>query len=203
MKNIICIFILLANCGVLTAQKNVFGENTVQISIANLKWFKTITSPSFGIFEPNTPTDVGVIKSESQRERSPFPPGGSLKTVFVYRVEFKNETGKKIKGIVWDYIFSDSNNEELERHEFYYPFKIGKNKTAKVENTSFLPPTQSVKIEDLGKDRRSSYIERAEIKCVVFDDNTMWKKAETEEKTCEKMRNFLWQREQRLRNLRY
>jgi hypothetical protein len=148
---IICLFLL--HSGVLSAQSN----ESPKISTGKLKWSKEIKVPPLFAFETQTFN---------------FPPDG-LAIYYLYQASFKDEGDKKIKGLVWDYIFEDvETKQELNRYQFYSPNKINKNESVTIQRSLVSPPTRIVNAKSLEKDNRSPYFERLEIKCVIYADNS-------------------------------
>ena len=72
-------------------------------------------SPSGGSSDSNVPDQASGVRSRDN-------------TFFQYSVEVANDGNKPIKAILWDYIITDSNNnEELGRHNFVSFEKVGRN----------------------------------------------------------------------------
>ena len=86
---------------------------------------------------------------------------------YVYRVTIQNNGARSIKGIEWDYVFSDpETNEELARHRFYSGTTCPLNKTKTLVGESLSPPTRVIAARLLY--RKHTYMERVEIRRVVY-----------------------------------
>ena len=145
-------------------------KESPQISLGKLKWKKTIAPPSVPTYEMEN------MRENNPREtvKNPFPPGG-LKIYYEYQALIRNTSKKKIEGISWEYIFYDSDSsQELDRHRFFSFETIGNLKSAFVRGVSYAPPSKIVSMQGLEKDKRSPYIERVEVRCVLYGDNSFW-----------------------------
>jgi hypothetical protein len=106
--------------------------------------------------------------------------------MFVYSLELKNGGPKAIKAIRWDYIITDSKTgEELGRHEFESLEKIGRDKTKRLNARSRMSPTRIVPIQVADK---GSTVERIALKCIVYEDGSLWQPAGTPSQLCEGIR---------------
>lgn len=96
---------------------------------------------------------------------------------YYYQADFTNQSGLKIKGIIWEYVFLDpATKKELGRHKIFSKTSIKKGKTDTVTAFRIKPPSGTISAEALGeKDRKKQYAERIEIKAVLFSDGTLWK----------------------------
>ena len=104
----------------------------------------------------------------------------------MYSLEIQNDGGKPIKAIRWNYIIFDSKtNEELGTHEFESFEKVGPNKAKSLTAKSRLSPTRVVPIQITDK---SATIERVVIKCVIYEDGTLWQASGMTEPVCEALR---------------
>ena len=141
------------------------------------------------------PANTGPSVDSSVKAESDSPSGDSSGTqdsqfgerqTFVYSVEVKNGGPKAIKAIRWDYVITDSKTgEELSRHEFESLEKIGRDKTKTLKAGSRISPTRIVPIQVSDK---GSTVERVALKCIVYDDGSLWQQAGTPSKLCEGVR---------------
>ena len=121
---------------------------------------------------------------------------------FVYETTFKNKSGRKIKGIAWQYIFSDIETKTvLQRHKFVWLNEISKDRTKTIRGYSQLPPTSLVGAGDLEKNIRSQYGERVEVSCIVFADKSFWKNGDASEAECKSLREGLEREEKENRRI--
>lgn len=159
------------------------GEMPPGITIRRYKWQQVGPAPSV---DPSWKAESdsasgGMSASEDSplfvERRGPF---------FVYSVEIQNDSGKPIKAIRWNYIIFDSQtNEELGTHEFESFEKVGRNKAKSLTAKSQLTPTRVVPIQVTDK---SATIERVVIKCVLYEDGTLWQAKGVIEPVCEALR---------------
>jgi hypothetical protein len=86
-----------------------------------------------------------------------------------------NDGTKPIKAILWDYIITDSsNNEELGRHNFVSFEKVGRNSVKGLRVRSRLSPSRVVTVQNTPSPGNSTVVERVILRCVVYDDGTLW-----------------------------
>ena len=94
---------------------------------------------------------------------------------FLYALEIQNDGSKPIKAIRWAYTILDSKtNEELGTHDFENFERVGRNKAKSFTAKSRVTPTRVVPIQVTDK---SSTIERVVVKCIVYEDGTVWQKS--------------------------
>lgn len=159
------------------------GELPPGITIRRYKWQQVGPGPSV---DPSwkaesDSTSGGTSSSEDSpafvERRGPF---------FLYTLEIQNAGGKPIKAIRWNYIIFDSKtNEELGTHEFESFEKVGPNKAKSLTAKSRLSPTRVVPIQITDK---SATIERVVIRCVIYEDGTLWQASGMTEPVCEALR---------------
>ena len=120
-------------------------------------------SPSGGgSSDPNVPDQASGVRSRDN-------------TFFQYSVEVANDGNKPIKAILWDYIITDStSNEELGRHNFVSFEKVGRNTVKALRVRSRLTPSRVVTVQNSPAPGNSTVIERVVLRCVVYDDGTLW-----------------------------
>lgn len=92
---------------------------------------------------------------------------------FVYRARVRNNADRNIKAIQWDYVFLDPiTNAELQRHTFYSEVKLRPGKTKLLVESSPTPPTRIIPLRLLFTDSSLTYIERVEIRSVIYADDS-------------------------------
>jgi hypothetical protein len=143
------------------------------------------------------PANAGPAVDSSIKAESDSPGGDSSGTTttdsqlgegrtFVYSVEVTNGGLKAIKAIRWDYLITDNKTgEELGRHEFESLEKIGRDKTKKLNARSRISPTRIVPVQGSDKD---STVERVALRCIVYEDGSLWQQAGTPPQLCEGIR---------------
>jgi len=127
----------------------------------------------------NTSSDPAQASGLSDRD-TPF---------FLYSVEVKNEGNKSIKAILWDYLIIDgSSKEELGRHEFVSFEKVSRNSVKNLTAKSRITPSRIVTVQDSPPPANLTVVERVMLKCVVYDDGTVWQQSPAWEQSCEALR---------------
>ena len=108
---------------------------------------------------------------------------------FLYSAEIQNNGTKSIKAIRWDYVIVDRNShEELGRHVFDNFEKIGNNKTKSLSARSRRPPTTVVRVPESGGSDKADVVETVTLKCVVYDDGSVWEQPGMPAKSCDSLR---------------
>jgi hypothetical protein len=156
------------------------------VAIRKYKWEKVGPAPSVdssmkaesdspsgsGSSDPNVPDQASGLRSRDN-------------TFFQYSVEVANDGNKPIKAILWDYIITDSsNNEELARHNFVSFEKVGRNSVKALRVRSRVSPSRVVTVQNTPPPGNSTTVERVIFRCVVYDDGTLWQQPGTNE-NCE------------------
>jgi hypothetical protein len=156
------------------------------VAIRKYKWEKIGPGPSIdssmkaesdspsggGSSDPNVPDQASALRSRDN-------------TFFQYSVEIANAGSKPIKAILWDYIITDSsNNEELARHNFVSFEKVGRNSVKALRVRSRLSPSRVVTVQNSPPPGNTTVAERVIFRCVVYDDGTLWQQPGTNE-NCE------------------
>jgi hypothetical protein len=174
------------------------GSANPQPGIQILKVKSTrVTPPAPGwdrpIYSSSDPSDGRIAtpgrfprSTRFPRPRSPF---------YVYSVKIKNEGKKAITGVAWEYLVTDpADNSELSRHRFWTWEKVGSTKSKTLEGRSPSPPSNIVSVAGLQKDKRSPYLEKVILKCVMYSDGTTWTSAESTEHDCQRLKRGPYRR---------
>jgi hypothetical protein len=157
-------------------------ETPPEIKILKYRWQKMGPGPSVDpAMKAESDSPGGDSSDQSDSASFVERPG------FLYTVELRNEGDKSIKAVRWDYIIIDSKTHvELGRHEFENFETVGRKKTKALTAKSRLSPTPVVRIQTAGADK--TMVERVVIKCVVYDDGTLWQKRGLTESVCDALR---------------
>ena len=175
---------LLCLCAVASlGQELQSGETPPGVTIRKYKWQQVGSGPSV---DPSLKAESDSTSgSSSGSDDSPSfveKRGPS----FIYSIELQNDGGKPIKAIRWNYIIFDSKTkEELGTHEFESFEKVGRNKLKSLTAKSRVSPTRVVPIQAT---TTSATIEQVVIKCVMYEDGTMWQASRTDQPVCEALR---------------
>ena len=104
----------------------------------------------------------------------------------MYSLEIQNDSDKPIRAIRWNYlIFDTKTNEELGTHEFESFEKVGRSKTKSLSAKSRLTPTRVVPVQITDK---AATTEQVVIKCIVYDDGSLWQASGRVDPACEALR---------------
>ena len=132
-------------------------------------------SPSGTSSDTNTPAQASGMKDRD----TPF---------FMYSVELRNDGSKAIKAVLWNYLIIDgTTNEELGRHEFVSFERVGSNAARALTVRSRLSPSRIVTVQG-SQPSATTVVERVILKCVVYDDGTLWEQPGTTTQNCEPLR---------------
>lgn len=156
------------------------GRTPPGVVLVKLKWSREIQSPRGWDRAPYDASvgNTGQPFPSEQRypaPSSPFPRGGRLPYVYHYTAKIRNEGAKEIKALLWEYVVSDPGSKrELGRHQFFNSERISEREEATLRGRSTSEPSKVVTAEGLGRDKRSPFDERFEIRCLVYADGTLW-----------------------------
>ncbi len=92
-----------------------------------------------------------------------------------YKVTLRNDTGKAIKSIDWDYIFIDPENEsEVARHQFTSDETVKPGKKKEISVLYLVQPVKTISVGMLSKRDPLPYNEKVIISRVLFVDGSVW-----------------------------
>lgn len=178
-------FFLLLLCSwslSLLAQDGPRDQTPPNLTIGKYKWEPANAGPSV---DPSIKAESDSPSGDSSGTAAQDSQFGE-RQAFVYSVEIKNSGLKAIKAIRWDYLITNSKTgEELGRHEFESLEKIGRDKTKRLSVRSRVSPTRIVPIPESDK---GSTVERVALKCIIYEDGSLWQQAGTAPKLCEGIR---------------
>jgi hypothetical protein len=113
---------------------------------------------------------------------------GKLSYSYIYSLKVRNESEKGVRSVLWEYVAADlDSGAELNRRRFTTIEDIGRGKVATLRGTSSSPPTSVVTQGGLEKNGESPFRSRAEIKCVLYADGTVWE-ADRSQTYCAELR---------------
>jgi hypothetical protein len=179
-------FLLLLASGMAFGQQMTAGDTPPGVTIRKYKWQQMGPGPNVdSSWKAESDSVRGDSSSASTSDDSPavaFRRG----PFFQYSVEIQNDGVKPIKAIRWEYIIVDSKtNEELGSHEFENFDRVGLSK-AKLLNAK--SPSQPTRVVPVQVTANSATTERVVLKCVIYEDGSLWKQRETAEQVCEALR---------------
>jgi hypothetical protein len=178
---VISLFLLCLGALTSLGQQLKKGEAPPGVTIRKYRWQQIGPGPSV---DPSLKAESDSASSTSNSDDSPsfVERRGPF---YLYSLEIQNDSDKPIRAIRWNYIIFDTKtNEELGTHEFENFEKVGRNKTKSLTAKSRLTPTRVVPVQVSDK---SATTERVVIKCVVYEDGSLWQGGMTDP-VCEALR---------------
>lgn len=173
------------------------------VTVVAGRWDKEVYNPAL----LEDPLDVSTDAAQLQRERrevsranstrsertgrTPLPPpaeptiktakraaGPGLATnLYLYRIRVANNSTKKIRSIIWDYVLFDAATQrEVGHNEFVSKVGLNVGKTKDLFGSSTTPPATIVDVSKSDKLVRGQYAERVDILRVEYDDGTVWER---------------------------
>lgn len=147
----------------ISAQEKFVNEEIPKIMFSNIKWshkedLKVWGLDTYGTGDPMRPSTITMQK----------------RNYFLYQVLIKNETGRTVKGFSYNLVFlKKTDGTESGRLEFSYIVPFRKNKRMSTEAFGG-PPTRIVDAKDADDPTKSLNV-NAEIKCVIYENNKIWR----------------------------
>jgi hypothetical protein len=151
----------------------------------------------------DSPPEVTILKHRfgvskkfvSQTNPHPTNPSGEPSSRLGTNVnpavylELKNQTTKKIIGMIWYFVLHKSDNEEYFRVRFVDTSVIEAGKTKKLtgEMDRIPRPPQTVSVDELSKPRPQAQ-ERIVISCIMFDDGSFSSLNQFTKEDCESLK---------------
>lgn len=106
------------------------------------------------------------------------PPRPANPFTYSYRVKIINTGVKKIRGLIWEYVFIDpSTGKEVSRRRFASNVSVSPGKSKTLYGRSTLPPAISVDARKAGEEPEGQHSEHVVITRIYYDDNTIWERA--------------------------
>lgn len=94
---------------------------------------------------------------------------------YYYSVTLRNDAPKKIKTVVWEYLFIDRETKEVAgRRSFIKDIKIGSRSKRTITMLSQIPPTGTINASTIGKEPSELYLEQVRIQRLDYSDGTTW-----------------------------
>ena len=191
-------FLLLAfTILVVSAQSSYAQPDPPDLTITKKLWRKEMYHPALSTdpFRANdeqqemqrVQRDNGIRNSVRVREGTTPQPtvrasrpmstegdGGPI-SWFAYRVTLKNSGTKTITALVWDYLFFNSDNEQVGQHSFQHRVKIRTGKSMEVVGQSNKPPS-SVIDASKAKKGEAQLSEVVVIRRIEYEDGSYWQR---------------------------
>ena len=193
MKLLLLSVLCLSCVGVSAAQEAAESGTPPGVTVVGHKWSREISSPrpyEPPTFDASRGGPAGQTRSSSPVAVSPFPPSGRLPSYYVYSLTVRNGGRKSIKAVAWEHTFTDAGgNRVLGRHQFAsYDKKGGGDRRATFRAASASAPSKVVTPEGLAEDECSPYTERAQLRCVLYKDGTLWEHPAARDAGCDWLR---------------
>jgi hypothetical protein len=195
---ILAVIICFIAAGLSAAQSAAPVQQPHGLATLKVTWSRKRNAPHANRPPREEPTEPSVPKRrddpndnpiDSLRRSSPTPNSSSPGTYFyLYSLKIRNESGKGVRGVYWDYVASDNESDaELNRRQIINIQEINAGEVATLSAEYPSPPTNIVTAGGLGKDERSPFKSSADIRCVLYADGTVWQ-VEGGEKDCAELR---------------
>lgn len=111
----------------------------------------------------------------------PVTPERGMFTSYVYKIKVKNSGEKTIKAIDWEYQFLDPSTQEvLEQRKINSRLKLSPGKSQLLERRMTRKPAVVVSADQLAREHKDQFAERAVITRIVYADGSVWLRPKTE-----------------------
>ena len=202
MKVIISLALLVLSGGICAAQTPAGGNAAPGVSVIESNWRRLLVRNPALDQDPLRPLEAQARSeriragiNEQNRIRASMgkdqimPPARnatvdlsgprrSYPYEYVYRVKVANTGLKKIRGLVWEYVFVDeSTGKEVGRHQFTSKVSISPGSSKRVFGHSIVPPTSSIDAQKAGQEPEGQHSERVLITKIYYDDDSVWERA--------------------------
>lgn len=191
---LLLVFLLLID---VSAQSPEAQLDAPDLTVTKKDWRKEVYHPAL-MSDPFSANDEQAQLQRAQKDNSirnktrvregntPQPPVQNNKPIpiesdgpqtrFVYRVTVKNSGKKTITGLVWEYVFFDSDKGELiGKHSFYNRVKIRADKSMEMVGLTNKPPTTVI---DATKAKKGDahLSEEVIIRRIDYEDGSYWQR---------------------------
>jgi len=211
LKWSMCLCVLVLASPAILAQNETDSNNNIEI--LKLHWEKqvrlprnfdpaaTFTGATFNdptartsASGPATAVDATRAATSAQNAAAGasavFPATPSRLPVFyAYSMKIRNDAGKTIEALAWDYVFVDrSSGKEVGRHQFLSYEKVASGKTVTFSSQLRSPPTRIVQVSDTHQ-KNPRLAEHAVVQCVLYADETTWQNPQASPDSCKLLAN--------------
>jgi hypothetical protein len=108
-----------------------------------------------------------------------------LPVYYVYSMKIRNAGPARIDGVAWDYLFLDAKtNAVLGAHHLFSYDKVRPGHTATLKAPQRTRPIPVVQASSASDPKGRSVIERAVLRCVLYEDKTTWKNPADPDDVC-------------------
>ena len=172
-------FLLVLSVGATVPAQTPPLSSRQDITIKRVYWSKRAPLPpteAWPLFDQYYPSlePHSLPRPPGPGRPSPPPTRRQGREYYIYSAEIKNGA-KAIKAVAWDYVFNDGESGKVVGPYPFFSFKrIGRNKTATLTGTSVVAPQKTVRDKGKVKSTQPSVKEIAELKCVLYEDDSMF-----------------------------
>jgi hypothetical protein len=111
----------------------------------------------------------------------PVTPERGMFTSYIYKIKVKNSGEKMIKALDWEYQFLDPSTQEVvEQRKIISRLRLSPGKSQVLERRMTRKPTVVVSADQLGRETKDQFTERAVITRIVYADGSVWLRPKTE-----------------------
>ncbi len=116
-------------------------------------------------------TQIKNDEDATAKARHTSPPEDGYR----YTVKVRNDGGKTIKSVDWDYLFIDpSNGQEVARHQFTSDETVKPGKTKGLTVLYLKPPVKTISAKMLSKKEPMPFEERVVLARILYSDGSVW-----------------------------
>ena len=121
--------------------------------------------------EARTETQIKNHEDATAKARQTAPPEDGYR----YTVKVRNDGGKTIKSVDWDYLFIDpTTGREVARHQFTSDETVKPGKTKELTVLYLTPPVKTISAKMLGKKEPTPFQERVILARILYSDGSIW-----------------------------
>ncbi len=202
MKALILVTIVVLSGGICTAQTQPGGNAAPGVTVVESDWLRRpVRNPALDQ-DPLSSLEAQAraerirgaaleqnrIRAAAGKDQSPLPARNAPSNSqpfnpaypyrYVYRIKVTNTGVKKIRGLVWEYVFVDpSTGGEVSRRQFTSNASIRPGKSKRLFGHSTIPPTGTVNASNAGEKPEGQHSEQVVITKIYYDDNSVWERA--------------------------
>lgn len=131
------------------------------------------------IREGRVPVNANTKPPAARRDRATRTLSGPPRprpAVYAYKLTVRNDGGKTIREIDWDYVFlSAATGKELSRRQFTSTERVRPGKRKELTILTTEEPTLRVGVSELGKGEAGGLAERVVVLRVLYEDGSVWR----------------------------
>ena len=201
MKALILVAVVVLSCGLCPAQTSPSDNAAPGVTVVESDWRRRPARNPALDEDPLRPLEAQAraerirseeiernrIRAAAGKDQSPLParnaPSASqpfspkYPFTYIYRIKITNTGVKKIRGLVWEYVFMDpSTGNEVSRRRFTSAASISPGKSKRLFGRSLMPPAGSIDASKAGEQPEGLHSEQVVIAKIYYDDGTVWER---------------------------